>query len=227
MQTGLIGLKGDHEALDRSFFRALSPSEKMAMVWPMFTEQWLLKGGDAKQLRLRRVLAFNAASVKYLVIGAYALAAYARPGATGDIDLWVESNADNARHVYDASVSFGAPLDDVSETTFAEPDIAFQMGVAPIRIDILTGIDGITFGGVAESHAVDHRKRPRSDHRKIRLLLTSAVRRRRVRNDRLGSACGDRCRHCSTGSGTHPDRARGRPRCAESDSRHAASKWRN
>jgi hypothetical protein len=91
------------------------------------------------------LLAFNAASVKYLVISAYALAAYARPRATGDIDLWVESNADNARRIYDALMSFGAPLDSVTKTTFAESDIVFQIGVAPIRIDILSGIDGITF----------------------------------------------------------------------------------
>jgi len=57
MQTNLIGLKSDHEAVDREYFRALSPGEKMTMVWPMFTEQWLLKGGDAKQLRLRRDIA--------------------------------------------------------------------------------------------------------------------------------------------------------------------------
>ena len=57
MRTSLIGLKGDHEALDRAYFQKLSPGEKMAMVWPMFTEQWLLKGGDAKQLRLRRDIA--------------------------------------------------------------------------------------------------------------------------------------------------------------------------
>jgi hypothetical protein len=57
MRSSLIGLKGDHEALDRDYFRALSPGEKMAMVWPMFAEQWLLKGGDEKQLRLRRDIA--------------------------------------------------------------------------------------------------------------------------------------------------------------------------
>ena len=91
------------------------------------------------------LLAFNAASVKYLVVGAYALAAYARPRATGDIDLWVEASAENARRVYRALVTFGAPLDGISEVTFAERDIVFQMGIAPIRIDILTGIDGVTF----------------------------------------------------------------------------------
>ncbi len=91
------------------------------------------------------LLAFNAASVNYLVIGAYALAAYARPRATGDIDLWVEASTDNARCVYRALVAFGAPLDGINDLTFAEPDIVFQVGIAPIRIDILTGIDGVTF----------------------------------------------------------------------------------
>jgi hypothetical protein len=91
------------------------------------------------------LLAFNAAGVKYLVIGAFALAAYTRPRATGDIDLWVEASPDNARRVFSALVSFGAPLEDVSETTFAETDIVFQIGIAPIRIDILTGIDGVSF----------------------------------------------------------------------------------
>jgi hypothetical protein len=57
MRTSLIALKDDHEAFDREYFLALSAAEKMTMVWPMFTEQWLLKGGDAKQLRLRRDIA--------------------------------------------------------------------------------------------------------------------------------------------------------------------------
>jgi hypothetical protein len=91
------------------------------------------------------LLAFNAANVKYLVIGAFALAAYARPRATGDIDLWVETSAVNARRVFRALASFGAPLEGISETTFTEPNLVFQMGIAPVRIDILTSIDGVSF----------------------------------------------------------------------------------
>jgi hypothetical protein len=91
------------------------------------------------------LLAFNAASVDYLVVGAYAVAAHARPRATGDIDLWVERSADNARRVFRALAGFGAPLDGISEGTFREPDIVFQIGVAPVRIDILTSIDGLSF----------------------------------------------------------------------------------
>ncbi len=89
--------------------------------------------------------AFNAASVRYLVIGAYAVGSYARPRATGDIELLVASDPDNARRVFHALADFGAALEGIDATTFTERDIVFQIGIAPRRIDILTGIDGVSF----------------------------------------------------------------------------------
>jgi hypothetical protein len=83
------------------------------------------------------LLALNAAGAKYLVVGAYAVAAHSRPRATGDIDLWVELSRDNARRVFRALANFGAPLDGLSEATFLEPKIVFQIGVAPVRIRYL------------------------------------------------------------------------------------------
>lgn len=91
------------------------------------------------------LLAFNAAGVKYLVVGAYAVAVYARPRATGDIDLWVEATAENAARVFRALAAFGAPLDHVDEQTFTEPEIIFQIGVPPIRVDVMTSIDDVAF----------------------------------------------------------------------------------
>ena len=91
------------------------------------------------------LLAFNDAGVNYLVVGAYAVAAHSRPRATGDIDLWIERSAENARRVFRALAAFGAPMERVDEETFCEPDVVFQIGVPPIRIDILTSIDGVTF----------------------------------------------------------------------------------
>jgi hypothetical protein len=91
------------------------------------------------------LLAFNAAGVKYLVVGAYAVAVYARPRATGDIDLWVDATAENAVRVFRALAAFGAPLDRVDEQTFTEPEIIFQIGVPPIRVDVMTSIDGVAF----------------------------------------------------------------------------------
>ena len=88
---------------------------------------------------------FLAAKVKFLVVGAYALAAHGIPRATGDIDLWIRPDAENAKRVHMALAAFGAPMKDVGVSTFTEPEIVFQIGVEPNRIDILTTIDGISF----------------------------------------------------------------------------------
>ena len=89
--------------------------------------------------------AFVAADVRFLIVGAYALAHYGRPRATGDLDIWVDATPDNAPRVYAALTAFGAPLQEVSEADFARPSIVFQIGVPPGRIDILTERSGITF----------------------------------------------------------------------------------
>lgn len=81
----------------------------------------------------------------YILVGAYALAAYGFPRATMDIDIWVDPSPDNAEKVYAALVKFGAPMDQLSVEDFSEEDTIFQIGVAPRRIDILTRISGVDF----------------------------------------------------------------------------------
>lgn len=88
---------------------------------------------------------FNARGVEYLVVGAYALAAHGRVRATGDLDVWVRPDALNAKRVMAALVAFGAPLQDAGEEDFSRPGLVFQIGVAPLRIDILTSIDAVDF----------------------------------------------------------------------------------
>jgi predicted nucleotidyltransferase len=83
--------------------------------------------------------------VKFLLVGAYAMGGHGYPRATGDIDIWVEPSAENSARVYRSMVEFGAPLHEIDETTFAEPGIVFQIGVAPRRIDIITKISGVEF----------------------------------------------------------------------------------
>ena len=87
----------------------------------------------------------NDGRAEFLLIGAYALAAHGYPRATGDMDLWVRPEPENATRVYEALAKFGAPLHELSADDLSKPDVVFQIGVAPCRIDILTTISGVEF----------------------------------------------------------------------------------
>jgi hypothetical protein len=89
--------------------------------------------------------AFTEAEVRFLVVGAYALALHAKPRATGDMDVWVESTPENAARVMQALARFGAPLRNVHESDLATAGTVLQIGVPPRRIDILTALTGLTF----------------------------------------------------------------------------------
>ncbi|MCZ6886973.1 MAG: nucleotidyltransferase [Gammaproteobacteria bacterium] len=83
--------------------------------------------------------------VSFLVIGSYAMAAHGYLRATVDIDIWVMPSPDNAEAVLRAVKRFGAPLDNLTPTDLQKEDTVFQIGVAPRRIDILTGVTGLRF----------------------------------------------------------------------------------
>ncbi len=89
--------------------------------------------------------AFTAADVRFLIVGAYALALHGRPRATGDLDVWIEATPENARRVVRALAAFGAPLTDVAEPDFAREGVTYQIGLPPGRIDILTALTGLSF----------------------------------------------------------------------------------
>ncbi len=85
------------------------------------------------------------AEVDFLLVGAYAMAAHGYPRATGDIDLWVRADDATAPKVYRAIAEFGAPVEGLNVSDLSEPGIVFQIGVSPVRIDILTKIDSVSF----------------------------------------------------------------------------------
>ena len=89
--------------------------------------------------------ALRDAGAEYLIVGAHALAAHGRPRATGDLDLWVRSTPENARRVWSALETFGAPLTQLSMQDLSTPDIVFQIGLPPNRIDIMTTVSGLSF----------------------------------------------------------------------------------
>ena len=89
--------------------------------------------------------AFGEAGADYLLVGAYAMAAHGCPRATADIDFWVRPTEANAARVWTALEMFGAPLSKVTASDFCTPDVVYQIGVPPQRIDILTSISGVNF----------------------------------------------------------------------------------
>ena len=89
--------------------------------------------------------AFIDRNVRFLIVGAYALGVHGRPRATGDLDVWVEPTPENAAKVVSALEQFGAPTAQVSAADFSRPGIVFQMGLPPLRIDVLTELSGLTF----------------------------------------------------------------------------------
>ncbi len=93
------------------------------------------------------LVALSDAGAEFVVLGGHAVAFYGHPRATKDLDVLVRADAANAKRVYSALAAFGAPLCafEVGEADFATYDGVLQMGVPPVRIDILNRADGITY----------------------------------------------------------------------------------
>ena len=97
------------------------------------------------------LFALNAEQVDFILIGVYALAAHGYPRATMDIDIWVMPSPENAKVVLCVFKQFGAPLHDLSVEELLRGDTVFQIGVAPRRIDLLTGATGLDFPTAANN----------------------------------------------------------------------------
>jgi len=93
----------------------------------------------------------NTKSVKYVVVGAWALAFHGRPRYTGDIDIFVGREQDNAGRLMEVIEAFGFGQSGIERDDFLRVDHVIQLGRAPNRIDILTGISGVTFDEAWES----------------------------------------------------------------------------
>lgn len=89
--------------------------------------------------------ALNEAGARYLVIGAHAVMFHSEPRYTKDLDVWVEPTSGNSQHVWAALHAFAAPLREVLPDDFSNPDVVFQMGREPNRIDVLTSVAGVKF----------------------------------------------------------------------------------
>ncbi len=92
----------------------------------------------------------NAAGVRYLVVGGYAVMIHTEPRYTKDLDVWVEPEATNAQALLRALAAFGAPVKELTAADFTQPDTFYQIGIDPVRIDILTSIRGVEFAAAWE-----------------------------------------------------------------------------
>lgn len=87
----------------------------------------------------------NKHKVQYLIVGAYAVIYYTEPRYTKDLDIWINPQTKNAQRVWKALKEFGAPLRGIQPEDFTFKNLVYQIGVAPIRVDIMMGITGVEF----------------------------------------------------------------------------------
>ena len=100
------------------------------------------------------LLALSNRKVKFLLIGAYAMAAHGYPRSTMDIDLWIKPDQENAGLTLNSLEEFGAPIGDLTSDDLQKEDLIFQIGIAPIRIDIITSVDGLKFDDAFSSSQI-------------------------------------------------------------------------
>jgi hypothetical protein len=89
----------------------------------------------------------NKFHAEFLIVGGFAVMKYGEPRYTKDLDLWVNNSRANSERVVSALKEFGAPLDhdEITAETFSGKQVVYQIGVAPVRTDILSAITGVEF----------------------------------------------------------------------------------
>ena len=87
----------------------------------------------------------NKHKVQFIIVGGYALAFHGAPRYTGDIDVFVKPDNANAKRIINALDDFGFGSLDLNISDFTDQNKVIQLGVPPIRIDIITSISGVTW----------------------------------------------------------------------------------
>lgn len=87
----------------------------------------------------------NANHVEYLLVGGYAVMFHGYPRFTGDMDVWIRPTESNALKVLRALGEFGFAGLGLGVKDLTAKDTVVQFGYPPLRIDVMTGIDGVNF----------------------------------------------------------------------------------
>lgn len=83
--------------------------------------------------------------VEYLIVGGYAVAIHGYPRYTGDLDIWLNPTPENAKSIVKTVNEFGFSSFNLTESDFTKPGNVIQLGYPPLRIDLLTELDGVSF----------------------------------------------------------------------------------
>jgi predicted nucleotidyltransferase len=82
---------------------------------------------------------------EYLIVGGYAVGVHGHPRYTGDLDIWLNPTLQNAERILQSVNEFGFSSFKLSKEDFTKPGNVIQLGYPPLRIDLLTEIDGVAF----------------------------------------------------------------------------------
>ena len=97
----------------------------------------------------------NDKNIQYLLIGGYAVGYHGYPRATNDMDIWIAINPQTAKQMVIVLKEFGFDTSQLSEELFLKEKSVVRMGIAPIRIEILTTISGVDFKECFKQRIVD------------------------------------------------------------------------
>jgi len=97
----------------------------------------------------------NEKSVRYLLIGGYAVGYHGYPRATNDMDIWIAVHPENAQKIVEALKDFGFDLPELTPDLFLNQDKIVRMGNPPMRLEITTGISGVEFDECYANKIVD------------------------------------------------------------------------
>ena len=131
---------------DIEFWQEQGDEAIFAAAWELVELAEEVKNGGKPTLQ-RTLRVLNEFEVEYLIVGGFAVMKYSEPRYTKDLDVWVHNSRPNSLRVVEALKKFGAPLDrdKVTAETFIDTQVVYQIGIAPVRIDILTDMTGVRF----------------------------------------------------------------------------------
>ena len=145
-KTRLVERSFPDRSFDVEFWQEQGDEAIFAAAWEMVELAEEINHGRKPALQ-KLLQLLNEFEVEYLIVGGFAVMKYGEPRYTKDLDVWIHNSPQNSARVVEALKKFGAPVehDGITSETFTEKQVVYQIGIAPVRIDILSEITGVQF----------------------------------------------------------------------------------